>query len=461
MKTRLTTFGELSSVRLPVLLFLLLWFAYGAAINSSNLLEFNLQQIGVEAMVERGHFYLEGSTSPHLQTRGDVLEYRGHKYAAKQPGQFMAGAIVYFLLHKLGLDYANNYLLTSALVTFFTTSLVLAASGVALFEIAREMTADRRDLFWPLAATLSYALATTAFAYSGIAHHDALATGYLVIAFYLILQLSRGSATKRASYLKAAGAGFLLGLTITTSMLPFFIVVVCVLYFLSLRRAVLLPLFLVGMLAGLLPLFIYNVVSFGSPFLLPNIAGAGMFADTFFHFDPKNLGDKVVFYASSVAAYVPIFAVGLFGLSYYPRKIKRGPAFITLVALLIALAAFVFNIPSDGDCQFGPRYLLPAMPFACLGIAGYSYLSTPKERRFAAVVLMLAGAVSFIVNLVGALRGAMSCPHGQNAFWNHVAAIQQGEGRTYPLAIWLILPLLICTTLFVREIAARQRIKTD
>ncbi|HEX7516827.1 MAG TPA: hypothetical protein VF345_06015 [Chthoniobacterales bacterium] len=318
-------------------------------------------------MVERGHFYLEGSSSPHLQTKGDVFEYRGHKYAAKQPGQFMAGAIVYSLLHKLGLNYVNNYLLTSALVTFFTTSLVLAASSVALFGIARELTADGRSLFWPLAATLSYALATTAFSYSGIAHHDALVTGYLVIAFYLILQLSRDSATKRASFPQAAGAGLLLGLTITTSMLPFFMVVLCVIYFLCSRRWQLLPVFLVGMLAGLLPLFVYDAVSFGNPFLLPNVAGAGMFADTSFHFDPKNFGDKLAFYASSVAAYAPVFAVGLLGLSYYPRPIKRGPEFMTLVTLMIALAVFVFNINSDGDCQFGPRYLLSAMPFACLG----------------------------------------------------------------------------------------------
>ena len=172
---------KFSAARFRVLLFLLLWFAYGAAINSSNLFEFGLQQIGVEAIVERGNFYLEGSISPHLQTKGDVFEYRGHKYAGKNRASLW-GAVVYFFLHKLGLSYVNHYLLTAALVTFFTTSLVLAASAVALFEVARELAADGSALFWPLAATLSYALATTAFSYSGIAHHDAIATGYLVIA---------------------------------------------------------------------------------------------------------------------------------------------------------------------------------------------------------------------------------------------------------------------------------------
>jgi hypothetical protein len=464
-----------------VLLFLVLWFAYGAAINSSNLLEFNLQQIGVEAMVERGHFYLEGSTSPHLQTKGDVFEYEGHKYAAKQPGQFMAGAIVYFLLHRLGLNYVNHYLLTAALVTFFTASLVLAASALALFGVARELTADGRSLlhparsstpaemlgwgpraarvgtplFWPLAATLSYALATTAFSYSGIAHHDALATGYLVIAFYLILQLSRRSATKRASYLQAAGAGLLLGLTITTSMLPFFMVILCALYFLFLRRWQLLPVFFLGLLAGLLPLFVYDAASFGNPLLLPNIAGH--YSDTYLHFSPTNFGNKLVFYARALIFYAPIFPLGLFGLSYIPRDLRREPHFLALVAMMIVIAVYVFNIDTEGAYQFGPRYLLPAMPFACLGLVGYSYLLRTSERRLAGVVIVLAGALSFVINLVGALQGAMCCPDGSNVFLNHVAAIRRGELRSHPLFSWLLVPLALSMALFLWTVVAMRR----
>ncbi|MEP6568943.1 MAG: hypothetical protein ABJC10_04145 [Acidobacteriota bacterium] len=473
MKTVSKIFHHTSIRRLQVLLFLLLWLAYGCAINSSNLLEFDLQQVGVEAMVERGHFYLEGSASPRMQTKGDVFEYRGHKYAAKQPGQFMAGSVVYFLLRRLGLSYSSQYLLTSALVTFFTSSLVLAASGVALFIIARELTAKGRSLLhptravragtticWPLATTLCYAFATTVFPYSGIAHHDALATGYLVLAFYLIFRLSHRRVGGRASYLTAGGAGLLLGLTVTTSMLPFFMVILCALYFLSLRRWKLQPVFLAGLLAGLLPLFIYDAVSFGSPFRLANIAGAAMFADTFWHFDPRNFGDKLALYARALASYVPVFAVGLFGFSYYPPQIKRSPEFLTAIGVMIVLAVFVFNINSDGDCQFGPRYLLPAMPFASLGIVGYSYLSRFSERRLAGVAVGLAGAVSFVVSLVGAVRGAMNCPHGQNAFWNQLARIGQGEARSYPLALWLILPFIVCSILFVLHLAERRRTKT-
>jgi hypothetical protein len=444
-----------SVARVEVVLFLLVWLAYGVAINSDNLVKFNLQQIGVEAIVERHQFYLEGSDVPELQPLGDVFLYQGHKYAAKQPGQFMAGAAVYWVLRGLGLRYKDNYLLTSALVTFFTTSLVLALTAVAVFRIARKRTKDARSLFWPMVTTLVYAFGTTVFAYSGIAHHDALATGYLAIAFYLIFDLPRGGWDGRGAMIQSASAGLLLGLAVTTSMLVFFMTIVCALYFLWLRRWKLVPFFLGAILMGLLPLLVYDARSFGNPFLLPNVAGN--YADTYFHFSPNNLGDKLVFYVKALISYAPIFVIGCLGLSYFPRALKRERYFLALVAMMLVLAIYVFNIDTVGAYQFGPRYLLPAMPFACFGLVGYSYLSKAAERRLAAIIIVFVGMISFSINLVGALQGAMCCPEGKNVFLNHLAAISRGELRSCPLAPWLLVPLALCTVLFLLTILATQR----
>jgi len=443
-----------SFARVEVLLFLFLWFAYGAAINSDNLVKFNLQQIGVEAIVERHQFYVEGSDVPELQPLGDVFLYQGHKYAAKQPGQFMAGAAVYWLLHVLGLSYKNNYLLTSALVTFFTTSFVLAVSAIAVFRVARKLT-GKQSLFWPMLTTFAYAFGTTVFAYSGIAHHDALATGYLVIAFYLIFELPRGGWDGRGAIIQPACAGLLLGLAVTTSMLVFFMAIVCALYFLWLRRWRLMPFFLAGILIGLLPLLVYDAVSFGNPLLLPNVAGN--YADTYFHFSPNNLGSKIIFYAKALISYVPVFVIGLFGLSYFPRALRRERFFLALVTMMLVLVIYVFNIDTDGAYQFGPRYLLPAMPFACFGLVGYSYLSKASERRLAAITVVLVGAVSVTINLMGALQGAMCCPDGKNVFLNHLAAISRGELRSYPLAPWLLVPFALCAVVFLWIVLARRR----
>jgi hypothetical protein len=450
--------SHVSITRIEVLLFLFLWLTYGVAINSDNLSKFNLQQIGVEAIVERHQFYLDGSKVPELQPLGDVFLFQGHKYAAKQPGQFIAGALVYWFLHLVGLRYQGNYLLTSALVTFLTTSLVLAASVVAVFRISRKLVARNRSLFWPLITAIGYGLGTTVFAYSGIAHHDALATGYLAIAFYLIFDLPGGGWSSRRAIVTSALAGFLLGLALTTSMLVFFMTLVCAGYFFWMRRWKLAPFFLVGFVAGLAPLLIYDASSFGNPFLLPNFVGAQVFSDTFFHFNARNFGEKLVWYSSMLAVYVPLFIVGVFGLSYYPRALKSKPAFAALIGLMLVLFAYILNIQTGGDCQFGPRYLMPGMPFACLGLTGFSYLSTSKERRLAGFVVILICLASIVINAIGAVQGAMCCPDGRNAFSNQTARLVHSDFNVFPLAGWLLVPLIIWAACLLLTLMRSNRI---
>ena len=438
---------------LEVLLFLVLWLAYGVLINSGNLAEFNLQQIGVEALAERGRFYLEGSRVPELQTRDDVFVYGGHEYAAKQPGQFMAGALAYTLVRPFGISYAENYLLASALVTFLTTSLLTALAGVALYRVAREMVGEGAGLKWPLTCALVYGFATLAFTYAGIAHHDAIASAYLLLAFYFAFRVARAGITVRGERVTATCAGLLLGLTITTSMLPFFMALVIGIYFASLGRWRLVPYLLAGGAAGLLPLFVYDAVSFGNPLLLPNVAGN--YADTYFRIDPANFAGKLAFYARMAALYVPVFALGVVGLLLYPREFRREQT--AMLALVFVLAAYLLNIDADGGCQYGPRYLLPAMPYACLGLLGFARLGSSPRRRAAGWMVAAAGLFSFAVNLAGAAHGSMYCDTSKYAFGPYVSAIARGETRTFPLAAWLVAPLLLSLVLFVYRTLASRR----
>ena len=427
-------------------LFLSLWLTYGLLINSDNLQSFNLQQMGVEAIAERGHFYLEGSTTPQLKPLGDTFSYRGHTYAAKQPGQFMAGAVVYYALHAFGLNYRNNYLLCSALVTFLTTSLATAAAALCVFRLARNLT-DEQSTIWPVLAALMFGLGTTALPYSGIAHHDALAADYLVIACYLIFRLARRDASMRSDIVWAGTAGLLLGLTVTTSMLTSLMAAVAVLWFVSLRRWTITPVFLFGCALGLVPLLVYDWVSFGNPFLVPNFAGR--YSDTYFHVDWSNFAGKLRFYVRFISQYVPTFWLGVIGLVCLARKYRREAIlFFTVIAILLA---YILNVDSVGTCMYGPRYLLPAMPFACLGLVGFANL---RSRRLYAAALATAigsGLYSLVVNLVGAMHGAMYCSLDRFALWPHWAAIASGRERSFPLLPWLFAPtILLCVFLLVR-----------
>jgi hypothetical protein len=438
--------------RLEILLFLSVWLVYGLTINSRNLEAFNLQQMGGEAIVERGTFYIEGSRAPQLQPRGDVFNYQGHKYAAKQPGQFMTGALVYFFLHLVGLDYIKNYLMTSALVTFFTASLVVALSAVALYRLSRAMTKEGASRFWPLSAALLYAIATTTFPYAGIAHHDVIASGFIITAFYFAFHLARDAEQQKDAQKKAVRAsifaGLFLGLTVTTSMLVFWPAIAVLLYFLSLKRWRLLPYFLLGGVIGLAPLLVYDWVSFGNPFLLPNVAGN--YSDTFFRPSLDNFRNKLGFYLKWTIVYAPVLLIGLAGLTQLPRVFRREK--LAAACAVLILCAYIFNIDTVGTCQYGPRYLLPAMAFGGLGLAGFSYLKSNAVRRIWIVLIALAGLFSFAINVVGAVHGAMYCDLARHAFWPHLAGLRRGEWAAFPLFPWLFIPTVMCLYSFLKLI---------
>lgn len=458
---------SVSHIRIPTLgllecsLFLFVWCVYGAAINTANLNAFNLQQAGVEAMVERRQFSVEGSASPQLQIKvyydgerpfGDTFLYNGHQYAAKQPGQFMLGAAVYSVLRRFGITYFNNYALTSALVSFLTTALIAALAALAVFRIARIFTGNK-TIAWPLVCALLYAFGTTTFAYSGFAYHDSLASGFLVLAFYLLLLLSQQLVSAARVPLVAAAAAFLLGLTVTTSMLPFFMACVMAIYLFWISRWRGTVAALIGGALGVGPLLIYNAKSFGNPLLNSYIAGG--YPESFLHFDLHNSIDKLWLYISEITLYDPVVWLGVVALAFYPRAFRRER--LLIVALFVAHAFQVLNIDSHGGCHYGPRFLLPVLPYAAIGLAGFYFLRIRTALRLAVVAVALAGVASIVVNVVGALFGAMYCEVQVYALWPALATLRNGSLTTLPLAKWLIVPAIISLSVLVYAIQNNLR----
>jgi len=412
------------------LLCLGLWILFGMLINDYDLESFNLQQMGIEAIVERGHLYVDGSPTPQLQPRGDVFLHDGHLYAAKQPGEFFAGALVYAVLHALGLSYVSNFLITSALVTFFTASLATAVTAACVYRLARAWASPAASPLWPWLAALAFGVGSTALPYAGVTHHDTLATSYLTAAFALLWLAELHPLT-------IALIGLLLGWTITTSMLPAPMVVVTTLGVLA-RDPRRFPWMALGGAMGIAPLLAYNWLSFGHPLLVPNVAG--QFADTFFFFDRTNLARKIAFYASMATLYAPILWCGLIGLACFPAQLRSGQ--LAVAAMIAAVLVYVCNIQTLGGCQYGPRYLLPAVPFLAIGLVGFSYITRPNPRRTIAVLVIAVAALSAIINSVGALYGAMYCDLRRYGFTHYLTAMRMGIFRAFPLALWLAVPLV-------------------
>ena len=435
--------AQISAPRLQVLLFLSLWLFYGCLINSLNLNAFGLQQAVVDTYVSRHHLYLDGATDPRFQIEpvGDAFLFNGHIYPAKQPGGFMMGALVFFPVHALGLNYSDHYLVAAALVTFFTASLVAALSAVFVFKTAR-LFVNSPSLLWPVGVALAYATATTVFAYSGIPWHDTIAAGYLAMAFYFVVRL-RPKSSARHERLAATAAGACLGLTITSSMVPFLMAAVVVGYFVSLRRWRLVIPFVAGLAVGLAPLLIYNTLCFGNPVLVPNLAGN--YSDTFWRPSFANLVEKTKFYARMITLYVPVFWLGLAGLSLYGSMLRREQVALSL--MVVMLFAYLLNIEANGTCQYGPRYLLPAMPFAALGLLGFKSIRRANTRKFSIAALIVVIAISVCINFVGAMHGAMLCYFPHFAVMRYLSEMAHGQMGSFPLAKWLIIPMIVSAVL--------------
>lgn len=447
-------FSRTRIVRTEVVLFLVLWLGYGLAINSRNLEDFGLQHSGVEAIVERRQFGVENLSS--WPVNGDVFGYNGHTYTNKQPGQAMVGAVAYSLVRLTGLSYAKNRLLAAALVTFFTSSLLTALAGIAVFRLAQGLD-DGHSNSWAIATTLAFGFGTTAFAYSGISHHDAIATAFLFIAFYVIFTLSHDPSSNRMKITKALLAGLLMGLTLTTSMLHFLMAVVVGLYFLSGRQWKLLVPFLTGGVAGVAPMMFYNAVNFGSPFLLPAVANykfTGYDPEAFFRFEWNNFVERVNVYSQFIVLYAPVLWFGLLGLYFLPPKYRREKYFVT--AAVFVLFFYVVNMQTFGNCLYGPRYLLPIMPFATVGLIGLRRVQWNVWKYPMVIVLLLVGMFSAFVNLVGAVKGAMFCDASRYALPDYLAAINRGELSSFPLLRWLLPVTVGLFSLFIIRAISRR-----
>ncbi|HEV7844549.1 MAG TPA: hypothetical protein VGO69_12725, partial [Pyrinomonadaceae bacterium] len=159
-------------------------------------------------------------------------------------------------------------------------------------------------------------------------------------------------------------------------------------------------------------------------------------------------------YLKWTIAYAPVLLIGLVGLSLLPRSFRREK--LAAAGAVIILCAYIFNIDTVGTCQYGPRYLLPAMAFGCLGLVGFSYLEASGVRIIWIIMMVLVSLLSIIVNAVGALGGAMYCDLVRHAFWPHLAGLRRGEWGTFPLFSWLFIPTVICVYSFVKLLTTSE-----
>ncbi len=400
--------------RPEILLFLVVWLTYGVFIKTGELEAYGLQQMGVDAIVEHGTFTLGHSHHPLLQPRGDVFQFEGRLHAAKQPGQFVIGAIAYAPLRLFGLSYDRDYVTTSAWVTWLSSASFAAAAVAVLVLLFHRLWGLSLGASVLVGAVLAFG--TPLFAYSGVAHHDVIAGALLIFAL-TASEAARRSSRRREWIL----FGAFCGLAIFVSMLPALIVLVFLLSSLvgegglvSRARKVL-PWAAAGFAAGIAPLAAHNWFYFHSPLRQANTAGN--YADTFFRFSWPNFSHHLHAYLGtgslSLWLYAPFAGLGLLllALHLWREKNLRLPLATALVGIA-AHFAYILNIETTGHCQFGPRYLLPCFALFMLAAApAWRWAENPGTRydRVLRTLLIATAILSLVIGFTGARSGTMLC----------------------------------------------------
>lgn len=386
-----------------------------------------LAVLGVYLLTMSGHTYspdeetmLEVSRSlvtkgtwaiPQSQSFVDVAGADGRRYSQYGPGQSFAavpwvaaGLLVGNTFPKDQAGYPLRLILGSfnALVVAGICGL-LAALGLALGYGRRAS----------LLMGVALAFCTYLWPHSRTFFSEPFTALLMLGSFYLLARVRHlPPSTRRGMLLQLAGSGALLALVLATKIQYAVVVPAFALYLAgaalsrqhdnspSPRSQGLTRIFSwgVGFVLGLVPLMLYNWSVFGSPLL----TGYGTDLRATFK---TPLGEGVYGLLLSpgkgLVWYAPPVLLAAWGLWRFARKHRAEAAFVLLlgasVVTLFALYAFW-----HGDGSWGPRYLVPFLPFAVLpAVALFDRLevAAPLKRVAVAVVLSLG----FFVNLLGAL----------------------------------------------------------
>ncbi|MBS1209166.1 MAG: hypothetical protein H6R19_1564 [Proteobacteria bacterium] len=439
--------------RFALRVFLFFWLLYGCTINIDNLRAYTLQQMGPDALVTHHTLTLGHSQLPQLQPGGDTFSYKGHTFAAKQPGQFLWSGIAYQTIKPFGISYEKNYDQAAAWVTWLSASFLAAAGLGMLYKLLSLWMFSTRS---SLIAVLTIGASSHWWVYAGIAHHDIMAAVLLLTSVY-VFEVARLQHQPHVT-LRLFTAGILLGLVPFTSMLPALMVLVALIYmFLNLTwRRELLP-FIAGLSVGLLPLSIYNQLYFGSALTQANVAGN--YADTFFSPSIQQALHHLNAYLGiggiSVWKFTPALATGSFGWFFLGVSLKKQRFLI--LGMAATLLSYLINIETMGSCGFGPRYLLPLLPWCAVGVA--ALLDHLHDCRPGQTWSLIAGALmgyGWLVNMVGSMTRTMNCDLENFAFWQQASSMRELDRANFPL-LSVCLSIAVVWTIIEGLIWVRQR----
>lgn len=349
---------------------------------------------------------------------GDRSFYNGHYYSDKDPEQSLLATPTYWIWKFIYYNFfPSNFIKTHsenttyvverdnpivhyinpgfftlvsiALVTIFTSSLLSALTVMLIYKILKYFTKNEK---LRLLTTFTYGLGTLAFPYAIVFIEHSITTFLGFFSFFLLFK-SRQEKIDRKSYFYLSGLIFGIAITsnaITVFLLPIYLVYL--LYF-NKRKSMF---FVIGILLGVLPFLLYNYFIFNTIFTLPRYHLDLSIWSKIYQLGLLNLFVvlRLMFYPyNGLFFFYPILAFSFIGFYYMYKEFKIETLLFIIIFIIYLLLISSWWAWWGGLC-FGPRQLLPIVPFITIPLI-YSF------KKINLKFLMIFVLFSIFVNFVG------------------------------------------------------------
>ncbi len=316
---------------------------------------------------------------PRLNS-GDVTLHEGRFYPNKPPGTSLLAVPAYAGLLAvegalLGAPDPDAWLwlTANAYLTRVLSVGLISALGAGLFFVLLCRLFPESGRGVRVSAAFLYALGTLVFPYATMLVDHTVVASLGVVALLFVLRGARSSTPSERGWMAAAAGltcGVMLGFNYTAVLLGATIGLYAAI---RLGDRWTLAWFAAGAAAPVAGLLAYHAACFGSPFAVAQEAQPDAFRDTGAAFgmfglpDPRVLPDLLFLPYRGLFFSSPILLASFYGLV----RMWRGRAMRWEVALVGATSALFLGMNASfngwhGGASFGPRYLIPALPFLCI-----------------------------------------------------------------------------------------------
>lgn len=397
----------------------------------------------VRAIVEDNRFEIDN----YFNQTGDRAIYNNHYYSDKDPGLaflttplYAAWKFIYnFFPEDFKVKYAGKpgyigevfnrtsviaitdrsfFIFTSMiLVTLFTSGIFTALTSLLIFKISKYFLKRKLER---IILALSYFFGTSIFHSSLHFMNHATSTFFLFFSFFLLFRIKKAENLKQ---LALAGIFFGFSIVIDKLFLLFLPLFFAYSFFINKKFSTIF--FLLTVIAAL-PYIFYNYSIFNNPFeftstyidreiyrhaypLKENIFYQKAEISKALFFDVEDLIYKLhirglminpmimlrlLFYPyRGLFFYSPLLFLSLIGF-YFMWKKNREEVLLIVLMLLLLTAAISTRAIWWGGLTFGPRYLLPLIPFLILPLGFFI-------RNFGLKIFLLFFGISIFINFLG------------------------------------------------------------